>query len=88
MPTSICADPKTDMETLSRMTGKDFSGPVPEIKIPEPAAKPPTNAPTAETTQSAEPSSSKRKKRSSRKSSAAAEEGVVILGNVDAFNGA
>lgn len=25
-----------DMETLSRMTGKDFSGPVPEIRTPTP----------------------------------------------------
>ena len=30
----------SDMVTLSRMTGKDFSGPVPEILLPIPQAAP------------------------------------------------
>jgi transcription factor TFIIIB component B'' len=35
---SLKRDPSLDMQTLSRMTGKDFSGPVPVIR-----AKPPPN---------------------------------------------
>jgi transcription factor TFIIIB component B'' len=38
MPVSLKRSPPLDMQTLSRMTGKDFSGPVPVIR-----AKPPPN---------------------------------------------
>jgi transcription factor TFIIIB component B'' len=38
MPVSLKRTPPLDMQTLSRMTGKDFSGPVPVIR-----AKPPPN---------------------------------------------
>ena|SRR6266566_1878620 len=38
MPASLKRNPLLDMQTLSRMTGKDFSGPVPVIH-----AKPPPN---------------------------------------------
>ena len=79
-----------DIATLSRMTGKDFSGPVPEIKGPEPVLHSPNNnAPDSQSpTQPTESllASSKGKKRSqSRKARVSVEDGVVILGNADTF---
>jgi transcription factor TFIIIB component B'' len=75
-----------DMQTLSRMTGKDFSGPVPEIRAPTPR-------PTARAEQCAtdditkdshtETGASKGVRKGKRAKRAAAEEGVVIVGNVE-----
>ena len=39
----IDAKPPSDMQTLSRMTGKDFSGPVPMIRAKSPPNLEPTN---------------------------------------------
>lgn len=39
----IDATPPSDMQTLSRMTGKDFSGPVPMIRAKSPPNLEPTN---------------------------------------------
>jgi len=36
MPVSLERNPPSDMQTLSRMTGKDFSGPVPVIRAKSP----------------------------------------------------
>ncbi|TFK36941.1 hypothetical protein BDQ12DRAFT_633318 [Crucibulum laeve] len=74
-----------DMNTLSRMTGKDFSGPVPEIRTPTPVLMVP------EVIQDA-PASQKEtgniventRKRKSRKRDAS-NDGVVIVGSAETF---
>jgi len=74
-----------DMKTLSRMTGKDFSGPVPEIRVPPSLPMvPPSEARPAETDDI--PSSSRTvKKRSRSKSQGIAESGVVVIGEAENF---
>ena len=72
------------MNTLSRMTGKDFSGPVPEIRAPPPMPMvPPNETLLADTTEI--PSTSRIKKRSRSKSQGTAESGVVVLGEAENF---
>ena len=81
---------KSDMKTLSRMTGKDFSGPVPEIRIPLPM--PPPTAPTegegnASNSVPVENTSLRVKKRSRSRSHGGTESGVLVLGDADTFEG-
>ncbi|KAF9481666.1 hypothetical protein BDN70DRAFT_875968 [Pholiota conissans] len=73
-----------DMTTLSRMTGKDFSGPVPEIRVPAP---PPLPAPAEDTTSAAAiPESPARlKKRSRSRSRGGLDSGVVVVGDAETF---
>ncbi|KAF8167671.1 hypothetical protein B0H34DRAFT_682655 [Crassisporium funariophilum] len=73
-----------DMKTLSRMTGKDFSGPVPEIRVPEPI---PIVLPTEDNppTHVDNTSHSRVKKRSRSKSQNVHESGVVVIGDTDNF---
>lgn len=74
----ICPPRPTDIATLARMTGKDFSGPTPVIRTPTPVVKQPetestdvvhTNAPTKPT--------SKRKKKAAQST-----DDVEVLGNL------
>jgi transcription factor TFIIIB component B'' len=82
------------MATLSRMTGKDFSGPVPEIAMPPPPPVQPSGndeqlgSTSGEIILSTEePSGTKAKKRvRNKKSAAAPEDGVTILGDLDTFD--
>ncbi|KAH6916958.1 hypothetical protein BKA70DRAFT_318385 [Coprinopsis sp. MPI-PUGE-AT-0042] len=70
-----------DIATLSRMTGKDFSGPVPEIRAPTP--RPSLAPPPANNTESeAEEVSSSKRKPKRRAKSATEEDGVVVLGDI------
>lgn len=63
------------------MTGKDFSGPVPEIRAPTP--RPSLAAPPANNTESeAEEASSSKRKPKRRAKSAAEEDGIVVLGDI------
>ncbi|KAF8973651.1 hypothetical protein BDZ97DRAFT_1912126 [Flammula alnicola] len=72
-----------DMKTLSRMTGKDFSGPVPEIRAPPPM---PTVTPNEESSEMPTEDPPQRvKKRSRSKSHGVAESGVVVLGDAENF---
>ena len=76
---------QVDMQTLSRMTGKDFSGPVPEIRAPTPR---PTAAECSAVDETAkdnhvETGASKGVKKGKRAKRVVAEEGVVIIGNVE-----
>ena len=67
-----------DIATLTRMTGKDFSGPTPDIRAPTPIRSTELEAvaqPTA-------PPSPKVKRRKSRTPSAR-DADVEILGNID-----
>ncbi|KAF5388464.1 hypothetical protein D9757_004622 [Collybiopsis confluens] len=79
-----------DIELLSRMTGRDFSGPVPTYAIPR-AADPVTTAVPEKSTEGAtqtkqrEASSSKPRKRSRSRTTAAPEEGLMIIGDLDTF---
>ncbi|KAG6832560.1 hypothetical protein H0H92_000189 [Tricholoma furcatifolium] len=63
-----------DMETLSRMTGKDFSGPVPEIRVltQQPLVKPVDVVPSEQVTASHETVKRKPRKKMSQ------EDGVMI----------
>ncbi|KAG5644622.1 hypothetical protein DXG03_008100 [Asterophora parasitica] len=70
-----------DMETLSRMTGKDFSGPVPEIRIPTP--QPMDERAAAEDAPSKPDLATQRKK--IKKKAPDDGEGVMIVGNTDSF---
>ncbi|KIY69155.1 hypothetical protein CYLTODRAFT_350042 [Cylindrobasidium torrendii FP15055 ss-10] len=77
-----------DMEVLSRLTGKDFSGPVPEIAAPPP----PNAAPPGESdealhqikTSSSRPTTPAPQKKRSRKQTDVGD-GVEIMGTVDDF---
>ncbi|KAG6911622.1 hypothetical protein DXG01_011925 [Tephrocybe rancida] len=70
-----------DMETLSRMTGKDFSGPVPEIRVSTP---PPIVEPgeATSTEQAIAPPEPVRKKSMKKKSH---DDGAMIVGDADSF---
>jgi transcription factor TFIIIB component B'' len=74
------------MQTLSRMTGKDFSGPVPEIRVPAPrpavrVEDGETSADNPNETTSAGDAGKKGKR--SRGRNVAAEDGVIIVGHVE-----
>ncbi|KAF9537813.1 hypothetical protein CPC08DRAFT_531776, partial [Agrocybe pediades] len=72
-----------DMKTLSRMTGKDFSGPVPEIRVPTPSRIVPSEetAPAAEE----EISTQRVKKRSRSRANANNDGGLVVIGDAADF---
>jgi transcription factor TFIIIB component B'' len=72
------------MVTLARMTGKDFSGPVPEIRVPPPI---PIVAPSQEDVESQTDVTPQQhaKKRSRSKSKPGVEDGVIVVGDADTF---
>lgn len=77
-------DFSADMQTLSRLTGKDFSGPTPEIRAPEmPTLTEPTEATGRETT---EPEKITRPARKKSRTPSVAESGVEVLGDVETFD--
>jgi transcription factor TFIIIB component B'' len=67
------------METLSRMTGKDFSGPVPEIRAPTPRPNIEVNNPAAKEDERSATRPVPKKNNSKKK---VADDGVVIIGEV------
>ena len=74
------------MQTLSRMTGKDFSGPVPEIRAPTPRPMARAEQCTTENVMKdshPETGASKGVRKGKRAKRAEAEEGVVIVGSVE-----
>ncbi|EAU92771.2 hypothetical protein CC1G_01816 [Coprinopsis cinerea okayama7 len=84
---NYCLNNRTevDIETLSRMTGKDFSGPVPEIRAPTPRPslipRPDTTTAEVEPAEEASTSTKSQPKRRRAKSSAT-DDGVVIVGDI------
>ena len=75
-----------DMITLARMTGKDFSGPVPEIRVPPQPI--PIVAPSQEGIVDSQTDVTLRqhaKKRSRSKSQPGVEDGVIVVGDADTF---
>ena len=77
-----------DIETLSRLTGKDFSGPTPEIRIPDiPRMGSPDeetrNAEQGERTTTPGPSAKPSRKRS--RTPRVADDGVEVVGDVDSY---
>jgi transcription factor TFIIIB component B'' len=74
-----------DIKTLARMTGKDFSGPVPEIRVPPQPIS--IVAPSEEDIdpQTDVPLRQHAKKRSRGKSQSGVENGVIVVGDVDTF---
>jgi transcription factor TFIIIB component B'' len=75
------------MITLARMTGKDFSGPVPEIRVPSHPMPTPIAAPSQEGIDSQSDVTPRQhaKKRSHSKSQSGVENGVVVVGDADTF---
>lgn len=71
------------MSTLSRMTGKDFSGPVPEIVAPPLHVLPPVQSQDSADVPPVEPPAPTRKRSQSRK--LAMNDDVQILGKIDDF---
>nr|GAT48459.1 predicted protein [Mycena chlorophos] len=73
-----------DMNTLTRLTGKDFSGPTPIIKVPSPPpamdkdADPPIEPET--------PATVRKRSRSRALSAASTGDGVEIIGDVASYN--
>ncbi|KDR85434.1 hypothetical protein GALMADRAFT_52019 [Galerina marginata CBS 339.88] len=84
---NYCLDNRipVDMKTLSRMTGKDFSGPVPEIRAPPPL--PPQTLPTEEATNTSDEVHAQpvKKRGRSRSHGDATESGVVVIGDAENF---
>lgn len=73
----------SDIQTLSRLTGKDFTGPTPEIRAPVlPRLAEPINEPSANNS-TAELSREKRGRKKSRTPSAAGD--AEVLGDIDSF---
>ncbi|PPR08129.1 hypothetical protein CVT24_012373 [Panaeolus cyanescens] len=72
-----------DMKTLSRMTGKDFSGPVPDIRAPVPPLQIQPLEPVAETPADEIDKPSNKRKRS--KSRGFINDDAVVVGNTDNF---
>lgn len=70
------------MTTLSRMTGKDFSGPVPEIRAPTPL---PLVTPNEETTEKTDEPSRPSVKRRSRSKSHGVDSGLIVVGDAENF---
>ena len=75
------AQARADMQTLSRITGKDFSGPTPEIRAPTPPPQLPVDGSPRS---SPEVSKAKIKKRGRSKS--ALNDGVEVIGNIDDYD--
>ncbi|KAJ7492417.1 hypothetical protein FB451DRAFT_1218231 [Mycena latifolia] len=77
-----CLESRTpiDMKTLGRLTGRDFSGPVPVIRVPTPPPVP-ESAPQAEQ----EPETPLVRKRS-RSRTLPSTEGVQIIGDADSYD--
>ncbi|KAJ3965978.1 hypothetical protein EV361DRAFT_833347 [Lentinula raphanica] len=84
-----------DINTLSRLTGRDFSGPTPEIAISKPT-EPIASYPTTqsdggpvegvqERERDHNPLSSKSRKRSRSHTTGPPEEGLVVIGDLDSF---
>ncbi|KAF8078856.1 hypothetical protein FPV67DRAFT_82271 [Lyophyllum atratum] len=69
-----------DMVTLSRMTGKDFSGPVPEIRVPTP--QPIVDSVEAINEQEIATADHVRKKKPKKSSP---DDGVLVVGDADSF---
>ncbi|KAJ7651740.1 hypothetical protein DFH06DRAFT_1134940 [Mycena polygramma] len=69
-----------DMQTLTRITGRDFSGPVPIIKAPTP---PPVPEPSAE--DRSEPGTPHVVRKRSRSRALSSMEGVEIIGDADSY---
>ncbi|TFK77327.1 hypothetical protein BDN72DRAFT_39066 [Pluteus cervinus] len=74
-----------DMKTLARMTGKDFSGPVPEIRAPNP--NPTTDKPpeSIEPTHDEVPDVPTTRKRKSKRGPAPTDDTGIIVGDADQF---
>jgi transcription factor TFIIIB component B'' len=75
-----------DMKTLERMTGKDFSGPIPEIRAPPPSVPSSRRAQEQESTEDAgaqNKTGAKQVKKRSRSRTGGLEDGVVIIGDVN-----
>ena len=76
-----------DMVTLARMTGKDFSGPVPEIRVPPqpiPTVAPRPSQQDIDSQNDVTPQQHS-KKRSRSKSQLGVEDDVIVVGDVDSF---
>ncbi len=77
------------MKTLERMTGQDFSGPVPEIRAPPvPQIVQPESTRQPETTEEsdAHKAPAKQVKKRSRSRTGGPEDGVVIVGDIDSIH--
>jgi len=77
------------MKTLERMTGKDFSGPVPEIRAPPPPViqlEPPQEQGSAEEITSRAALTKQVKKRGRSRTAGIPEQGVVIVGDIDSVS--
>lgn len=75
----------TDIDALSQMTGKDFSGPTPQIRAATPLTMTeaePQSTPQARASTTPAPV---RKRSRSRTSNSALNDGVQIIGNADTF---
>lgn len=68
-----------DVQTLSRMTGKDFSGPTPEIRAPTPVR---LEIITHESDEQVSRPHEATKKKAVKKAPSVVEEGVEVLGNL------
>jgi len=68
------------MQMLARMTGKDFSGPIPDIRAPIPTPIPPRSV--VEAAEAEEPSNFVKKRQRSKKRTSS---DAVIVGNVENF---
>lgn len=73
------------MVTLARMTGKDFSGPVPEIRVPPQPQPIPIVSPSQDDSQTDVTPQQHAKKRSRSKSQPGVEDGVIVVGDADTF---
>lgn len=75
------------MKTLARMTGKDFSGPVPEIRVPSHVTATATTTPSQKNIDSQADVTPRQhvKKRSRSKSQSGIENGAVVVGDADTF---
>ncbi|KAG5724733.1 Transcription factor TFIIIB component B'' [Termitomyces sp. T112] len=70
-----------DIATLSRMTGKDFSGPVPEIRVPTPQPLIQPEAFSAET----EAAAVELVRKNPKKRKSQLDDGAVVVGDADSF---
>ena len=76
------------MQTLSRLTGKDFSGPTPEIRAPEVATlvePAPSSQPESGADQQATGAVHAKKSRKKSRTPSTAGDAVEVLGNIDDF---
>jgi transcription factor TFIIIB component B'' len=73
------------MKTLERMTGKDFSGPIPEIRVPPPSVPHCRQTQEQESMEDvgANKAGTKQVKKRSRPRTGGLEDGVVIIGDVN-----